>query len=600
MATQTSPDISGAPSASYRLLRRLFLLAVVLWCAIPFSPRTVDSDFWGHVQYGWDTWRHGLDRQATYTYTAVGHPWINHENLSELIMAWGVHTWGPASVLAIKCVLGVLVLWLGIVWASRLRPPVQPAVLALVCVLVAVNSSFYWGLRPQVFTFFLFALLVALTEWCFQGWSGHWHWHRSASNDSSAPQLSVRRLHGLWLAPVLLAVWTNTHGGFLAGLGVYVALMTCRTAEVLWAQGRTGRRTAAYLLVLTVVGVLATLVNPYGLGLHEWLVDDLSVPRPEILEWHAPTWLNAAALKLWLLISLMAWGLIASRRPRDATQLVVLSLVLFEVYKHQRHIPFLAILCLFWLPAHLQSAFERLSAARTNSGRVSFTTPTIRLASVMLALLCVLFAYRVGHRLTGVSVSNYEYPVDALQFMADQGLTGRTVVQGNWAQYVLAVMGARSPEEPGITVAFDGRFRTCYPQHVADMHFDFFLGNGGPDKRYRSPDSPPVDPGRVLEYREPHLVLINRHDLHPVRVMRRAQDKWVLLYQDQIAQLWGRRAVYDQKGLASYFPESTRQIAISHPAITVAWPAAPEIRDTDTLLTTSLRAASQPQSRHAQ
>ena len=48
--------------------------------------------------------------------------------------------------------------------------------------------------------------------------------------------------------------------------------------------------------------------------------------------------------------------------------------------------------------------------------------------------------------------------------MADQGLAGKLVVSGRWAQYALGVMGARKPGDSGVEVAFDGRFRTCYPQ----------------------------------------------------------------------------------------------------------------------------------------
>ena len=106
--------------------RRLFFLMIVLWCAIPLSPQSVDSDFWGHVQYGWDTWHRGLARQATYTFTAVGHPWINHENLSELIMAWGAHGVGPTSLLVLKCLLGCVVLVLGIRRATQERPARAP------------------------------------------------------------------------------------------------------------------------------------------------------------------------------------------------------------------------------------------------------------------------------------------------------------------------------------------------------------------------------------------------------------------------------------------------------------------------------------------
>ena len=572
------PTLSSVQAAaSTQTIRHLFLLAVLLWCAIPLSPQSADSDFWGHARYGWDTWHRGLARQSTYAYTSVGHTWINHENLSELIMAWGAYAVGPTSLLVIKCVLGVAVLAMGVARAGR---SVHPLTMGAICVLVALNLSFYWGLRPHVFTFIFFAALIALVEWCFDGWAGHWNlaWPKRKS-DVARPKLRFHRLHALWLAAVLLAVWANTHGGFLAGVAVFVALLSCRAIEVLMVDGVKSWPTALYLVVLAGIGALGTLVNPYGMDLHLWLVDSLSVPRPEIQEWHPPAWLDASSSKLWVMVGLMVWGLTASKRPRDATRLLVLALVGYEALKHQRHLPFVAILFLFWMPGHIQSAIDRVVGEPSNrSPDRSTSRSVVRFAAVGLILLCTLFAYRVGTRFSGVPISNHEYPVDALQFMSDQSLTGRLVVEGHWAQYALGVMGAYGPNDPGIRVAFDGRFRTCYPQQVVDMYFDFFVGDGGPDKRFRSPDSPPADPERILRFEDPQLVLINRHGSHAVGVMNRLEREWTLLYEDQLAQLWGRRSLYDQPGSPDFLPPHERQLAADQPASVRLWPAAPTPR----------------------
>src|SRR5207245_503426 len=75
---------------------------------------------------------------------------------------------------------------------------------------------------------------------------------------------------------------------------------------------------------------------------------------------------------------------------------------------------------------------------------------------------------------------------DALQYMADRHLGGKLIVHFDWAQYALAALA------PETTVAFDGRLRTCYPQEVADLYFDFLIGNQ-PACRWRSPTSPPFD-----------------------------------------------------------------------------------------------------------
>ena len=57
--------------------------------------------------------------------------------------------------------------------------------------------------------------------------------------------------------------------------------------------------------------------------------------------------------------------------------------------------------------------------------------------------------------------------------------------------------------------------------------------------------SGPFDPTRVLRDGRPDLVLISRLQEPSVEVMTARKGEWVLLYQDSLAQLWGRASKYD-------------------------------------------------------
>ena len=129
---------------------------------------------------------------------------------------------------------------------------------------------------------------------------------------------------------------------------------------------------------------------------------------------------------------------------------------------------------------------------------------------------------------------------------------------------------------PNVEVAFDGRFRTCYPQEVVDMHFDFLIGDVG-EHRHRNPNSGPIDPELALHYGQPDLVLIDRRFRHSVAVMERErqQQDWVLLYQDGLAQVWGKRDKFDRPDSHSYIAEVDRRINDVKPTGAVTWPALP-------------------------
>src|SRR6187399_2561297 len=91
-----------------RMREAMLPLAILMACGVGLTNNSVDPDLWGHVQYGRDVLRDGiLHPTATYTYTAVGNRWINHENISELLVAAGMDSIGPTCLLWIKFALGM-------------------------------------------------------------------------------------------------------------------------------------------------------------------------------------------------------------------------------------------------------------------------------------------------------------------------------------------------------------------------------------------------------------------------------------------------------------------------------------------------------------
>lgn len=589
---------------------RGLLLAVLLACAVAVSPNLADPDLWGHVQYGLDVFEDGeIPATTRYAFTVDNFRWINHENLSELILATGAITVGGVGLLIMKCLLGVAVI--GMVMRHARRQGAQLVTVAGLALLLAVNLTYHWSVRPQIFSYALFAALLALLSWCFSGWEGHWHlpWLRrtmrageklvtrlclvtdrtrgSASHKPAEParecaprqslgtSAELPRLRWLWLAPVIFFVWANTHGGFAAGYCIFAGILGCRAIEAVAVKGRRAKGLVHYLVFMIVVSGLATLVNPYGPQLHAWVFQSLSEPRPEISEWHGLGWNSPHLLPFVLLVATAVAALLASRRPLDFTHLALLSLILWQAVEHQRHIPFFALAAGFWLPRHIESLFTRWRKAPAGGSIAADLTPTMRRV-LCVGLLCAygLLAFRLCGRLHTLRVERDEYPVAALQYMVDHDLHGRLVVTFNWAQYAIAALKPFAPE-PGVQVACDGRFRTCYPQEIVDMHFDFLLGDDHVAGRHRSQNSPPIDGARSLRFGNPELVLIDRVHPHSADVMRAHAREWVLLYQDSVAEVWGRADLYDNRRSADYFPPHKRVVDNTPQAGAAAWPALP-------------------------
>ncbi len=540
----------------YRWLKFLTVLAIALGCAMPLSLNLVDPDLWGHVQYGEDWLAEGaLPRTASHTFTAVDYPWINHENLAELAFATGYRVFGIHGLLVVKCLWGMAIL-LSMVWVAR-RNKVHAFAVWPLMLLIAANLQAFFPLRPQLLSFALCALTLVLLDRAFYEWqtSKRIHWQM------------------LWALPLVFVVWVNAHGGFALGLCIVGAYLGGRILEALlhW-------RIAAWprVLAMSVLGlccVAATLANPYGWELHRWLVMSLGQARPEITEWAPPKMADPMFWQWIGLLAVTAISLVATRRRRDWVQIVIFALVAWQSALHLRHIAFLALLCGFWLPVHVQSALSRLRPSDDAKLPVMTLSPWLRwLATGALLLSIGLQSFALRRQFGDFPVERNRYPVDALQFMADRDLAGKLVVSFNWAQYAIAALA------PDMQVAFDGRFRTCYPQEVVDMHFDFLLGEFG-GKRSRSAQSGPIDGTRVLRHGSPDLVLVERRYEHPVAIMKaealRDNPEWVLLYCDRVAELWGHRDRYDDPTHADYLPLTARVLDASPREGAVQWPALP-------------------------
>lgn len=576
---------------------RGIVVAVLLSCGVALSLNVADPDLWGHVQYGRDALTDGVPATTTYSYVAEGYPWINHELVAEFLLALGADWLGGAGLLVAKCSLGLAVIGL-MFWNAR-RQGVSLIAACSLALLVAITLGDHWSLRPQLISYVSFMLLLALLSYAFEGWEGRWqlltNWGARLRAEPTAeiPPLSysLPRLKLLWLVPLLMIVWTNSHGGFLAGLCVYVAYLGFRGVEAIVRKGRAADGLLLRFGLMAAAAGLATFINPYGPRFHVWLYHDLAVPRPEIVEWRGPDFSNAAFLPFLLLAIAGCASLALSRRSRDFTQVAILGLILWQALQHHRHIAFFAIACGWWLPAHFDSLLRRLGIGERfrseEERRYGWAPPespafaaslSPRVQQVFALLLVAAIGICGGQlisRVTTLKVERAKYPVHAFDYIARRGLTGKMVCTFNWAQYALAAFGPREAGQPGILVQIDGRCRTSYSQAMLDAHFDFVMGDAGPNQRYRDPRSGPFDPTRVLRINRPDLVLIDRGQQPSVQVMESQPDAWVLLYQDGLAQLWGRASKYDDRQSAYYLSPAKREIGDAAQHGYVRWPALP-------------------------
>ncbi len=568
-------------------IERLGWILVLLACALSISPNVADPDLWGHVQYGRDVISdRAIPATTSYSFTAEGFRWVNHENLSEIVMATVADSLGPLGLIVGKLLLGMAII--GAMIYVNCRNGIAMIPNAMLALLVASNLGYHWSIRPQLASFACFTVLLILLHFSFAGWRDNWHlrfprhWFERSRNDHpNELGYDSFRLRCLWLVVPLFFIWGNSHGGFAAGLCILTLYLGGRMVEAINRRGRDGWVLVRRMALMMTVALLATFVNPYGPHLQFWLVESVGRPRPEILDWKNFQLLTLVGFKFWLMLGVVAFALTFSKRRHDATQWLVMAIVLWQSITHFRHVPFFVLMCGFWIGPHLGSALQ-IFTNRSHQRQLSPLLQRIAVTGLILTICGV--GFRVVQRASDLRVERDQYPVSAVQFMHDHNIRGRMVVTYNWAQYAIAAFCVGDPHrvDPQSNqrvsqVSFDGRFRTAFPQSIIVAHFDFLYGDR-PIARFRDARSGEIDPGRILELSDPEIVLLARFGEYSEQNMQAFTDRWVLLYQDSIAQVWGIKHRFDHPENPDYIPLALRSISDQKQTGSMTWPALPSSR----------------------
>ncbi len=476
--------IALRPARITRVLTVAWLLLLASSAFYFLSNNEADNDLWGHVYFGRAIVQAGdVVRHDPYTYTAPHAPWMNHEWLSQVLLYAVYARAGGAGLWALKfaVALATAALLLIRVRTIAVRGAASPWVWGPVGLLALAVLSRGGAIRPQMFSYLGFAAVLA---WCDR-----------------------EPARGGWWLPLAFVVWVNLHGGFVLGLGV-LALYSAAAI----AAGPTAQRGRA--LVLLMLSLSATLVNPYGWRLLTYIASELTVEHP-IAEWQAAAVGDVSQQTFFTLLALFIVTLPFARRRQQTWQTVLAIATAVMALQHQRHTPVFAIAAAAPTAAQLAAAVRwwpwRRFAVSTSAQRL--------LAGGLIALALVQVTLQ-GRRLVAdrfeVVFDPKDYPVDAVRALAATAGDLNLAVPLDWGEYVLWHLA------PGVKVSLDGRFATLFPPAVVHDNFNFYAGE--------------KDWQRLLTAYPTDAALVPRDSPCPIR----SAPGWQRMYSDQIAELYVR------------------------------------------------------------
>ena len=285
------------------------LVALVSFTFLLFNLRPLwHTDLWGHLSYGRHIWNSGaLPSTEPLMSLAVGSSFVDSSWLCQVL---GYGAWLVGGKAALASGFGAVVaLALGLL-LFRVHNRTRSGLFATLAfgLTVWINWHQLAIIRPQAIGFLMFCGLfcgLMRRDWSKANW---------------------------WLVPAMFALWANIHGSFVVGLGLLGCFTLGRAIDVVRRSGNPMAMLhdvkVSRLLLLTELAAVATLINPYGLGLYATVLTFGSHPNlASIIEWQPLTISMAQGQAAAVAVLLLFFAYRVS--PRRVASAEVLTLTIF-------------------------------------------------------------------------------------------------------------------------------------------------------------------------------------------------------------------------------------------------------------------------------
>jgi hypothetical protein len=428
------------PPASETTLRRLVMFLGVFSFAVVLAAHNIaDGDLWGKLAIGAHVWRFGMvpDRD-TFAFTPVLPHYIEHEWGAGTIFFGVLKFFGPGGLMALKIILAFGAMLAALAAGRKNNCSWETLLLLAIPVAWCELIGYIPVVRSHAFTYCFFPVTLLGLE-----------------------EIRAGKKWPLFVLPPMFLVWSNVHGGFVAGLGA----VGIYSAFALF----TRKHFKSFFLAAILCGAM-TLINIYGLKFWAYLIPALLNKRPEITEWQPlPVFENDAFNGFRILFVIVVFVLLFGWRhveKKNWPGLVMLFVTATLAWRSRRHAPFFGVAALAFAGPFLQALLFDLAS------RLSLRAQNIFKPALSLAILYGAFAIFVAVKFLpqasfDVLAPVGNDPVREVDILSRAQAVGNLATPFRWGCYCSWRL------YPRIKISMDGRYETTYPESTFELNSRF-------------------------------------------------------------------------------------------------------------------------------
>jgi hypothetical protein len=375
----------------------------------------IDSDLGRHLALG----NYILDQQSIPTRDIFSHT-LYHESrppyewLMQVLFAVSYRALGLDGVILITALILGIATQIVYQYSSRTSGSVLTAF--LVTLLVTASTSIHWLPRPHIVTFLILPI---------------WVWNLEKVRGNKTNSVSA--------FPILMILWANMHGGFIFG---FLAL-AAYSAGWIWDKwrGRAEARTGKSLLFIGIASLGASIITP-DLW-HNWeavLNNRSTFILSRTAETMPPNLSDPASLPFVVLLVLSAIFAILNRQAISPAHVFLLGGMSILAVLMARNIPLFSIVCASFLSTWIAATTSRIPAWIRIEERFANLGSAGNALLIPLITTCLAIGYFTYQHARGNESYQFNaeiFPVQAVDWLAENPLEGRMFNEFNWGGYLL-------------------------------------------------------------------------------------------------------------------------------------------------------------------